>query len=134
MRFSVRSFGCALFYFMEAKRNKKTISILLVLVMALSLCACGNNALSSAEKKVVGEWKPTDPDYSDSTLVFFDSGKCIFVSDESGWGTEYEWEVQNGKLYILDYGSSIAAGLRTMYTIKGKSLINPEGDVDFTKE
>ena len=41
MRFSVRSFGCALFYFMEGKQMKKALALLLALVMVLSLAACG---------------------------------------------------------------------------------------------
>ena len=41
VRFSWRGFGRAIFYFLEAERMKKAITILLALVMVLSLAACG---------------------------------------------------------------------------------------------
>ena len=43
MRFSVRGFGCALFYF-HRKRDpyEKAASYLLTLILCLTLCACGN--------------------------------------------------------------------------------------------
>ena len=46
---------------------KKTISLLLALVLRLSLCACGGGNDNSG-LKIVGTWK-TDPSYNDYVLV-----------------------------------------------------------------
>lgn len=59
MRFSVRSFGYALFYYTERRMEmKKIISLVLALVMCLSLCACGKSqAVKDVEEviKAIGE-------------------------------------------------------------------------------
>lgn len=54
---------------------KKTISLLLALVMCLSLCACsgGNDAPETTEEpktnlNIIGTWK-TDPSFNDYVLV-----------------------------------------------------------------
>ena len=108
---------------------KKALSLILVLVLCLSLCACANQ-----KDPVVGEWEPTDIELSDRTLVFFDSGKGQFVHNEEGWGSDFEWEATDGKVYIMvDNGANIY-GLTNMYTISGTSLIHPDGTVAFTKK
>lgn len=109
---------------------KKAVSLILALVLCLSLCACGG----SNEKALIGEWEPTDTELSNRTLVFFDSGKGKFVHDEYGWGADFEWKVQDEKVYILTYDSVNIYGLTQMYTISGTSLIHPDGTVAFTKK
>ncbi len=60
--FFVRSFGCALFHFMERKGTamKKALSLLLVLVMLLSLCACGKNDTQNIDPSTTPSQATTD--------------------------------------------------------------------------
>ena len=71
---------------------KKTISILLVLVIALSLCACGN-ANSKYVGTYVGNWSKhfkhiptTSSKYIDSYNVYKD-GKFTYILNSDGTGT-----------------------------------------------
>ncbi len=77
MRFSVRSFGCALFYFMEERqmKPKRTLALLLALVMCLSLCACG-------ETKDVST---TDDSHSPEATVSGSYSQEITVPNNGEW-------------------------------------------------
>ena len=68
---------------------KKAISILLVLVMALSLCACGGNSSNNAEtdgtSKYVGTYEGTTEIYFQSGATFDTSYKIVL--NKGGTGT-----------------------------------------------
>ena len=88
---------------------KKAFSILLVLVMALSLCACG----AKMEEAVVGEWTFSESktyngrDYTaTTTLVIYKGGTGVFWKPGQPYNL-YEpvkynmtWEIKDGVLNI----------------------------------
>ena len=75
---------------------KKTISLLLALVLCLSLCAC--DTLSGAEKAVIGAWI-MDGEYD--VFVFSEDGKVVVRETE-----EYDWwyDKDAGRYCISFYG------------------------------
>ena len=71
---------------------KKLIALLLVLVMALSLAACGGgsageDAGASVEKAIVGEWKTLDG----AVTTFNEDG-----TGTAPYGGEFSWKYDSG--------------------------------------
>ena len=73
-----------LFQKKEGSQMKKTISLLLALVLCLSLCACGNS-----KNPIIGEW------ISDQgvTVAFYEDGTCTVGDVEATWSYDETTEL-----------------------------------------
>ena len=96
---------------------KKVIAVLLILVLAFSLSACGNsgtsnNALSKREKQFVGTWISEEEGGDLYSFRLFSSGKVIWKkywgsSDKGILVTEEddvnsgEWILENDRIVIF---------------------------------
>lgn len=102
MRFSVRSLGYAFFYFKKKKERalmKKTISLLLALVMCLSLCACGG---TDEPETTVNTEKKCYPGTSIETL-----DACFPVKQESNESNPYYFISQHRYTYSVTDNSDV---------------------------
>lgn len=107
---------------------KKLISLLLIMVMALSLCACGNNA--KTPKWYVGTWGL--PDHEWLTLRKDGTGTYTYYENNSSvYTVKLTWEVikndsnnERLKLYVSYMGTDyIATGIK--YLKKDGSFGHP---------
>ena len=96
---------------------KKVLSLLLVLALTFTICACSN------EDKLVGTWKCND---ADITITFNEDGTAIY--NEEGDKEIVEWLLVDGVI-VFD-------GYETDLTFKdGQLLMNDGGEISkFVKE
>ena len=81
-----------------------------VLLLAVSLCACGN-------KSVVGSWK-TEIEGLEVSMVFGDDGKCDLKTMNQTIAT-MEYRIEDGKLIFVTAGQE---GTPLEYKISGKTM------------
>lgn len=109
---------------------KRILAVLLILVLAVSLCACGE-ALSAEEKALVGDWV-RDTTTNETALVLTDSGRGMrWMWNNSG--DAITWEVFEGMLYIYDYRTEEKSS-SYRYIISGNNLLDAGGNVIYTKK
>lgn len=108
---------------------KKTVSILLVLVLALSLFAS-----CSAEKKIIGKWKCdtglVGPLSVETTFDFKEDGK-VAVSTVAGLSLDSSYTINEDTLTI-DFGTILGISTVKAYTMNIEkdvlTLTDSEGD------
>ena len=66
---------------------KKLIALLLVLVMGLSLTACGGGSSKEAENALVGQWKSVE---EGDVIEFNEDGTGIWYEKSFEWGYDKE--------------------------------------------
>lgn len=118
---------------------KKIAALLLALIMALSLCACGSD--SSLEKKIIGIWHSKDSvymsvydAYAKSTLSLDKDGTCVLfiynagTFDQLGEKTVGTWSVEkkDGQVEIV---IKKLEGLNRVYNGNKLSLIYKDGTI-----
>ena len=81
---------------------KKLASVLLVLLMVVSLAACGKK---SVEKQLVGSWYRINEYEVDLTVTLYDDGTGNMVSIADGGGESCKWRVINDELLEITYRS-----------------------------
>ena len=78
---------------------KKLTSILLVLLMVLSLVACGKK---SVEEQLVGSWHAED-DFTSLTMTLHDDGTCDMGTGDADDEIQCDWRVVgNERLELSD--------------------------------
>lgn len=108
---------------------KKTVALLLAVVLTLSLCACGSSGNKAATKFYTGKWiSAPSAYYQNDELLLKKDGTCVFKFEYNGYkyslaGT---WEVIDDltiMVYAMTNGSSEAiegdAYLTYLYDDKG---------------
>ena len=104
------------------KIAKKLISIVLVCLLCLSLCACG-----ISEDKAVGTWTGSYVYNGNSFSVAFilnADGNYSYASYKNGSFNKAEsgtWEIKGGKVILHENGN---VGISTKYKYKGGALVN----------
>ena len=96
---------------------KKLISVLLILTMLLSLCACG----ATPEEKLIGQWRRVSENRNifASYLEFFDNGTYNGgnftitgnrIRFQKNWGEilVFDYELKGDKLTLYEGGSIYA--------------------------
>ena len=86
---------------------KKIVSVFVVLVLCISLCAC---AKSSKNSDFIGTWKGVDAFGNPTTITINDNGTGSWYS-EKGSRTTFTWEVK-GNSIVFDEGDD-----KSVYTI-----------------
>lgn len=110
--------------------TKRLISIILVCILCLSLCACG-----ISEDEAVGTWSGAyEYNGNDFATAFTleENGDYIKITFKNGSLSSSEtgtWEVKGGKVILHEGGNK---GVSTEYKYKGEALVNNKHE--FTKE
>ena len=101
---------------------KRFISLALVCMLCISLCACG-----ISRDEAVGTWSGTYV-YNGSTFaVAFvlesngDYAKATYKDGEFRSAESGTWEIKSGKVYLHKDGNT---GTSTIYKYQGKALVN----------
>ena len=110
---------------------RKTISILLMLVIILGICACSNQE-TSIKEDVVGIWC-----YDETSFIYIykdGTGDRYGITSQGESAHHYNsftWEIENEYIVIT---SSLAGSTRvSKYTLDGNSLLDKQGKVYATK-
>ena len=109
---------------------KNIVSIALVCVICLSLCACGIK-----EENAVGTWSGTYVYNGNTFAVAFvlsadgDYAKATYKNGSFSSTEDGTWEVKGGKVVLHEDGNM---GISTVYKYKGGALVN--NDHEFTKQ
>ena len=117
---------------------KKTISILLVLVIALGLCACGNEADAiDPKEKYIGIWKATHTDDDGKNVYMYvyadGTGDFYFYSTidkRYSHMNSFTWRIEDE--YFVEETTGLLAGI-TKYSIKDNQLLNSQGKIKYNK-
>ena len=89
---------------------RKILSLILVLVLCMSLCACGG---SSGKSGFVGTWTGTDKNGVSCSVIFKSNGSFLLTHDQYG-SRSGEWELfENGTVAATDdnYGATFIFSL-----------------------
>ena len=111
---------------------KKVISFVLVLVLCVSLCACGGKVKVSNEE-LIGQWVSSDG----TGFVLLESGNVVKHAsleeavDVSVGITAGTWEVEDGYLIIITDNYNVSANA-WVYKITSKTTMERNG-VTYTK-
>ncbi len=137
LRFLVRGFGCALFYFQEDEKMKKFLAVIFAVIMLLSFAACGGEAAGKVnleELLVAEKWICI---YDRNNTLQFDIGNYgeeVYFGNSS---VSFEWEIIDnesviGKTHFFG-GTQETKYIYTEYE-GTKSLYNPVAKEYYVQE
>ena len=113
---------------------KKLLALLMVVVLCISLSACGSTgstqrALTDEELKYVGTWNAV---YNDKflTLRLYDDGVAMYDSSDidknvMGYGEYGTWEIREN--HVIYYYNTMGTSSYIAYEIDGELLKRPDG-------
>ena len=115
------------------KKILSIMSLIAIVVSALTLTGCGKDDKKNQKPSIVGEWKVESEEGYDFRYVFNDDGTGKYVY--SGSEIKFTYEDKGDKVVILFEGNTVESELE--YRVDGNSLIikNSFGqDVKYNKQ